>query len=343
MQISVSPPPETDLFCLDSLEGYRKKFMSVRLWKPYVRAVCQRLVLTPCRRIRAGLAGTYPTFIVDERWVVKFFGRLFEGSESFVAEHEALRLVIPAHLVAMPSILASGTLFEKSSHWPWPYMVMTYIPGGSLSQVYLSVSLEDKLLLATWLGTIVRRLHELEFGDSDFFRSSWGHYLSFLTHQRIALTSDEHKLNSLPSYLRESASGYVLPPADLVDMDTNPHLIHADLTADHILGWLKDGGWQTTGIIDFGDAMVGNLLYELQALHLDLFRCDKRLLRAFLDAYGMPASLQRTLPRKAMSMTLLHRFNLLAGPALDIKGMCHARSLEEIADLLWNVESQPFS
>jgi hygromycin-B 7''-O-kinase len=39
-------------------------------------------------------------------------------------------------------------------------------------------------------------------------------------------------------------------------------------------------------LIDFGDAMVGDLHYELAALHLDLFDCDKRLLRQFLDHYG---------------------------------------------------------
>jgi hygromycin-B 7''-O-kinase len=339
MQTTFIHPPETDLFCLDTLDGYRRRFMSARLWKPYVRAVCQYLGLTPCKQVRAGLAGTYPTFIVDERWVVKFFGRLFNGSEAFVAEHEALRLVIPARLAAIPSILASGTLFEKSDHWPWPYLVMSYIPGDSLSQVYAAVSFEDKLSLAAWIGKVVRKLHDLEFGDSDFFRSSWGHYLSFLTRQRIALASDEEKLSLLPPHLRQGAVDYILPPADLVDMDTNPHLIHADLTADHILGWVKDGRWQTAGIIDFGDAMVGNLLYELQALHLDLFRCDKRLLRAFLDAYGMDAEQQRTLPRKAMSMTLLHQFNVLLGAELFAKGYAQAHSLEEIADLLWNVES----
>ncbi len=46
--------------------------------------------------------------------------------------------------------------------------------------------------------------------------------------------------------------------------------------------------WQTWALVDFSDARVGDLLYELVALHIDLFQLDTRLLRAFLEAYGSP-------------------------------------------------------
>ena len=59
--------------------------------------------------------------------------------------------------------------------------------------------------------------------------------------------------------------------------------------------------------------MTGDLLYELAALHLDLFAGDPRLLAAFLDAYGLPAAQRADLPRKALATALLHRSTCLPG------------------------------
>jgi hygromycin-B 7''-O-kinase len=94
----------------------------------------------------------------------------------------------------------------------------------------------------------------------------------------------------------------------LIDFSAPPHLIHADLTADHLLGRLVNGRWQTLAIIDWGDAMTGNILYELVALYLDLFHSDKHSLRIFLESYGLPDFYQPNFPRQALSMTLLHQF-----------------------------------
>ena len=113
-----------------------------------------------------------------------------------------------------------------------------------------------------------------------------------------------------------------------------PHLIHADLTRDHLLGRVVDGRWQSLALIDFGDAMTGDLLYELSALHLDMFRGEKRLLRAFLDAYGMTEEARAALPHQALATSLLHQFNDFE--ALE-PGRLAARTLEELADDLWRV------
>jgi Ser/Thr protein kinase RdoA (MazF antagonist) len=123
----------------------------------------------------------------------------------------------------------------------------------------------------------------------------------------------------------------------LIDRRAPVHLIHADLTADHLLGELCNGKWVTRGIIDFGDAMVGNLLYELVALHLDLFRCDKHLLGIYLDAYGVNHAFRKALPRKAMSVTLLHRFDVLV--SLPPGWLKDAPTLDHLAAVLWDLDT----
>ena len=78
------------------------------------------------------------------------------------------------------------------------------------------------------------------------------------------------------------------------------------------MGKLDGGRWTSLAIIDFGDAMTGDLLYELAALHLDLFHGERDMLAAFLRAYGIPEAGWPELARKALATALLHRFDVFA-------------------------------
>jgi hypothetical protein len=101
-----------------------------------------------------------------------------------------------------------------------------------------------------------------------------------------------------------------------------------------LLGCLMSGGWKSLAVIDWGDAMTGNILYELVSLYLDLFQSDKQLLKVCLDVYGLPDFYQHDFPRKALSMVLLHQFPLptrVYAPYIGVK------SLQELAECLFAV------
>jgi aminoglycoside/choline kinase family phosphotransferase len=88
-------------------------------------------------------------------------------------------------------------------------------------------------------------------------------------------------------------------------------------------------------VIDFGDAMLGNIFYELSALHLDLFACDKSLLKAFLQAYGLPPD--RDFVRKAMVTSLLHQFDVYGHLFAWKPSLQKSSTLDEFAERLWNI------
>ncbi|HEY1177380.1 MAG TPA: phosphotransferase, partial [Phytomonospora sp.] len=67
---------------------------------------------------------------------------------------------------------------------------------------------------------------------------------------------------------------------------------------------LVDGG-RVTGLIDWGDALVIDRHNELAKIHLSTFRCDKDLLRAFLDGANWPA--RPDFARRAMAMALVRQ------------------------------------
>lgn len=310
--------------------------MDLPIWEPHVRRVCQRHDLHPSKPIRPGLAGSYPTFIVAEHWVVKFFGQLYGGAESYQAELAANRVIASAPRIPTPALLATGELFADSTVWRWPYLIFTFVPGVSIGEVYAQIRWDDKLALARQFGEVTRQLHNLKIEDSPFAKGqNQEPYLKFLELQRSICVSNHQKWNSLPERLIAQIREYLLPPEEIVDFGLPPSLIHADITRDHILGQIQNGHWQTQALIDFGDAMIGDIFYELVALHLDVFQRNQNLLCAFLDSYGLSNHQKIDFPRKAMSIALLHQFNVFSGIQDWVAEI--PDSLDALAELLWSI------
>jgi hygromycin-B 7''-O-kinase len=317
-----------------SKREYSQLFTDGAFWQPYVERVCTGHGFS-CNGLRAGLAGTNPVFIVDDGgpgFVVKFFEtQLFGTRENFAVECEIYALLANSPVIPAPALLADGQLFPDGD---WPYIIISLIPGLSLGEVVAQVSAEDKRSLAIWLGQRLRRLHQLPIASPALQRSQT-RFAQWLVAQHAACVTRQQQLGHLPNRLLSELDDYLLPVAHLFDTVEGPCLIHCDLNHDHLLGEFVAGHWRPTGIIDFGDARVGDRLYELVALHLGLFRTDKALLRLFLDSYGLDAGLQRQFVERAMAYTLLHEFDVLAEVAdLDV---CQVDHIATLAKQLWEV------
>jgi len=292
-------------------QGYRENFVNLELWTPYVQAVCRRHGLGPVLPVQAGVAGTYPTFIAGSHWVVKFFGRIFNGQESFWTE-KALgsRLNLLEDFPA-PALVASGELFPDGADWPWPYLVQEYLPGLSFGEIGSILGRRVRRQLAGELGCLARRIHSLPAPD-------WGSYLDFLAQQRSTCFLRLKDWGWMPPGLLAELDDFLLPPAAFIDPEEDPHWVHADLTRDHLIGRWDHGTWTTLGLIDFGDARTGSLYFELPALHLGFFEGDARLLTVFLDAYQYERPMDEIFRQKALGACLLFPFDVI-GPLWERK------------------------
>lgn len=321
---------------LSSREGYVRLFTNVAFWRPYVREVCQRHRLTPCEHIRTGIIGTCPVFIVEERWLVKFFGRLFDGERGFAAELAAAELLRAHPVLPAPALLASGALEPPGADWHWPYLTFELLPGVSLGEVWAELPHPERLAIARQMGTWLRALHSLPLPAEGTFETDWKVYLGFLDDQRKGCVERQRAQGTLPAALCEQIEAFLCPAGHLILPGEAPHLVHADLTADHLLGRVVNGRWETAGIIDFGDARTGSLFYELPALHLQGWAGEKPLLEAFLEAYGYGGPTGAAFAQRAMSASLLHSFNVFDSPACR-RVSERARSLAELADHWWGI------
>jgi len=324
-----------DLEILDNLKGYTSAFMDPVLWTPYVRSVCQKHNLAPANTVRPGLAGTCPTFVVDERWVVKFFGRLFDGGTSFAVERLCASLAQAYQPFPIPELLAWGELLPDEP-WRWPYLIFEFIPGKSLGEVLPQMSQSTRQAIAGWLGEAVRNLHDIPLDSLA---------------QEILPAQDSIKANSRLSGSRRQLEWRKFPQSwipyldeflvatDYLDEDPWPrHLIHADLTRDHILGFMENRSWSTRAVIDFGDALVGSLDYELAVIHLDIFQGNTFLLKTFIKRYGLEQSEYAQFPFRMMRTALLHQFNLFE-PFSGVHPVSSFQDFEAVALSLWNITS----
>lgn len=321
-----------------SRQAYAARFTDAAFWRPYVEAVCERHAL-PCDEVRAGYPGTHAVFLVDGRYAVKVYTDLFASAGDAATERAVYRLVARSPDLPAPALLAGGDLFPADGGWPWPYIVTSVVPGERYGDARPHLSLAERLGVASALGPILRRIHDLPLPAHGALDRSWSSFLDFLAERRRLCHAAHAGWATLPAHLLAQIDAYLLPSDALADRSQPPRLVHADLTEDHVLGAATDGRWQPSGIIDFGDARTGDRLYELIALHLDVFRCDKRLLRAFMDAYGRDAWPRERFAGRMMSLALLFPFNDLGEVLRTYPSAAISGSLEELASLLWDLDA----
>jgi hygromycin-B 7''-O-kinase len=324
-----------------SREEYATYFTSIDYWQPYVEAICERHDIAPITRIQAGKAGSNPVFIVNERFVVKLYTSLFGGAESVLKEIDLYELFAHTSQLPVPRLITQGSLFPQSEEgWSWPYIITTFIPGVPYGEVREQVPFEDKLSLASYLGTFLHTFHRLPLERSTYFKRSWEPFVDFLEEQRKNCVHNQSQWNALPQLLIEQIDDYLPPLSTMIDRNSEPLLLDCDLFEDHVLGNLEKDHWHTNGIIDFGDARVGGWLYEISVIHIGLFHCDKRLLRAFLTGYGIDISKmkQEEFILEAMSFTLLHEYDLFIQVFRDYPAAKEVETLDELATLIWDIE-----
>ena len=104
-------------------------------------------------------------------------------------------------------------------------------------------------------------------------------------------------------------------------------LLHADITAEHVLLTQTEDAWTINGLIDFGDAKVGHPHYDFLAPIAELTFGEPKLTQVLLEAYGL--KLDRPTRESITTFCLLHEFGRLADflrrhPAPNPPAFCRA-------------------
>ncbi len=252
-----------------STEAYVATLGEPRFWRPYVTSVLRRHGLDDATEpFHAGRGSTFPTLVRGDA-VVKLFGHLPFWERAYEAELAALRSLASDTGILAPRLLAHGWLSDAPAA-PWPYLVMSRLPGLPWDKA--TISAEDRSRIAGELGRQVPRLQGLRPSAGIASPEFW-------PAPNVAEAAGQ---TVLPQHLVAQVEQFIAGTE--VSDDHDPVIVHGDLMVRHVFV----SGGRLAGIIDWGDTLVADPRYELAQVQLNLFDCDRNLLRTFLRHSNWP-------------------------------------------------------
>lgn len=306
-------------------------FTDAALWQPVVERIAAAhgdRFPRPPHAVEAGFPGTCAVFTVrgpdaaEPPVVVKLFPPMVAGD--FTRERAVYRL-LDERLPELPRLLADGVFRDRVA---WPYLVFSFRPGAAWRDAAAGIPPEARLGVGRALGGLLREVHYTPVMPGHGWPSvdSWKRFV-------VLQAAEAPVALRRRTALREA----VVAAAEALLRRTNffaarPRLLHADLTADHVLVSERDGAWGISGLIDWADAEVGDPYYEWAALWFGFCGRDGGLLRAVLDGYGLVGGLDR---ERLLAFTLLHRFGPpMIADALSEDQQRAVAGLDDLAALL---------
>lgn len=254
--------------------------------------------------------------LVYRRYVVKLIPHRWRAK--FEAERTLLTLVHGKLSVATPEIVAAGELGA------WSYLVMTRLAGQAASGALKTASEAEHRSIMRAVGELIARVQELPAPAT--LATNWPRFVDEL----VAGCAERHaKGGAKPAWtaaIPERLAGVVAElasPVRLVPM-------HADVHTDHIL---LDDSLKVTGVLDFGDALVGDPAYDLVTPVTFFVRGRADLLAALFDGFGWTPTPE--LRRRCTAYQLLHRFSDLKRDALLLTPPCEPATLDATLAALW--------
>jgi len=254
-------------------------------WLPALRCICDRHGLPAAGLARQAL-GTHVVFRTTDR-IVKLMCPLY------LDRHDAEGIVL-RRLRGLPSpeLVAQGELEG------WPYLVMTIVDGTPAAEVWPALTHAEKASIVPQVGDLMRRLHaQAPIAE---LAIDWNRFLE----ERIRIAGEHHGVSGeWAGWLQRRLEGFAEGPFA-------PVLLHADITLDHLLLERRGGAWTVTGLIDFGDAMMGDPGYDFTAPLIGLAAGDAGLTRRLVESYGWRPD--REVRERLLTWCLLHRYARLS-------------------------------
>jgi hygromycin-B 7''-O-kinase len=289
---------------ITSKSEYRALYLDPTVWLPAAEAICKRHGLD-ASSLQREPPGTHIVFRTGS-YIIKLFSILW--GEDFSSERVALR-----HLRGMqtPQVVAEGEIED------WPYLVITAIPGRPVNEVWDELDAPEKHSIVEHVGVFMRALHE--HPPIPELTTDWDCFLA----DRIDHWEGHHRPDGVwRNWIRGRLSGFYEPAF-------TPVLLNADITDEHVLVVHRGGKWQFSGVIDFGDAMMGHPHYEFVAPLVCLTLGEPSLSRALVESYGL--ELTRELAERLTTYCLLHQYGRLS----DILERCSASDGDDLVRSMW--------
>ncbi len=276
-------------------DAYAAVYRDAELWLPALRVICARHGLD-AGALEIAPPGSHIVFWAGPRRLIKLFSRFWP--DDAVAEQTALGALTAHPGIPVPQVVGGGELEG------WPYLVLEPLPGIPLNQAWEQVTPRDRAAVCETLGGVMAALHAVPTTRLDAIAVDWP---AWLAERRAGFAAAQTARGAAPEWIA-AALDFLAEMWPEITTGA-PVLLNADITDEHVLLAREGDRWRMTGLIDFGDAMLGDALYEFAAPVTFIAGRDAGLRRALYRGYGWPdAAPDEALSRHLLAMALLHQF-----------------------------------
>ncbi len=257
---------------------------------------------------RHGLAGDSVEFIFSGSnvlaragadSVIKLFCPLW--GEQQRGEGACLKQVEGKLPIETPEVRGEGELEG------WPYLVMRRLPGRTIRSVWDKINPIQRAGLAAAIGELTTALQEVPTaGMETVLESDWTSF----TEERLRLTPIQQEKWGCPKALVAEMPGWLKAAQPLHPEGFSPCLLHADMTDENLLVEEVRGRWTLSGLVDFGDSLLGWKEYEWVTPAFLVCHREPALVQALVRGAGVSAQeMNEAMTLRLGAWSLLHRYN----------------------------------
>ncbi|KTD71209.1 aminoglycoside phosphotransferase family protein [Legionella tucsonensis] len=309
------------LSTIHNFEDYEK--LKARIAEDMARAIIHKHQL-PEAPLMLFSEGTNIVFSYGESKVIKIFPPFHQNQ--FESERLILKHVKRKLSVKTPTLEYEGEIFG------WPYLVISRLEGTLLESLWEAMPQNNKVVILHELGELIREVHALPTSGLEVIDCHWPQFLE----KQIEYCVEQHQTKGLPTDLLQQLPTYLDSIKEALLKIRKPVILTGEYTPMNFLVKQIDDVWHISGLIDFGDAMLGLPEYDLLGPGAFLIQGDKQLLRTFLMAYGyLPHELTNRLSHRLTALMLLHQYSNLNIQIRIPNWKDKVSSLKELENLVW--------
>lgn len=208
---------------------------------------------------------------VDGERYLKIYGP--GAAWQFQVERSVLRTIEAYREIPAPRIITVGELTQG-----WPYIVMTEVAGATAEEIWDSLPRSEQLALAGEIGRITAAIHRLPQEKLAAVEQAFGGMREHTTRYRDQHIAAIEATESISVKQRDDLIHFIQVEA-WEHLNGTPVLAHFDLAHNHIYLTRERGRVRVTGIIDWGEAMLGPAEWDIAYLWFWTFSGDRQAMR----------------------------------------------------------------
>jgi len=310
---------------LSDFEAFRAWRADPSQWLPAALDIARREGL-PHPDPKPFLTGTNLVVALDDRLVLKIFPPMLRAQ--FVSERASLLQLRGRLSIPVPEIVVQG---ERDQ---WRYLVITRVHGVLGTEAWPRLPEDQKERVLRRIGETIAEVQRVPLGELSAIEPRWDRFMR----QQIEGCRARHTRLGLPQKFLDGLDDILADAATLIPVNAPPVILTGEYIPENFLLSQQAGGWQLSGLIDFGDVLAGWPEYDLLGPSAFMTAGMPRRVRSLFEGYGYSsADINPAMKRRLMALMLLHRGSDLVRTICIAGWQQKADDLVQLQELIWPV------